>query len=315
MSLYLLVPLVLLIGLILLPWAINRLCPAATALYLIRLRRRKAGLVDRAVEIDGIKIVYSEGGAGEPLILLHGFGADRSSFDMVAATLTKHYRVLIPDLPGFGASGRFADGNYRVSAQAEFLDRFARQLGLSRFHLGGNSMGGWIAAIYAARFPDKVASLWLLAAAGTADLQESEAVKARQEKGEYLLLVRTIDELKVFLRRIFVRPPFVPYCILWAGSRRAAAYYPLHTKIFDQMLTEGQQDLVEPILSDIKAPVLLVWGDQDSVVPLSAFASYRRLLPGAQTVLMPQIGHVPQMEAPEAVVEDYLRFRAGVAGV
>ena len=166
----------------------------ALGLFLLRLARRLLGLRQEEIEIAGTSIVYSIGGQGEPLLLLHGLGASRATFDATSATLIRHYRVLIPDLPGFGESGLAPDGDYGIDAQVEWVERFVESIGLSSFHLGGNSMGGWIAAAYAAKYSQRVKSLWLLAAAGTEEMLETEAVKARQESGDYLLLSRTIAE-------------------------------------------------------------------------------------------------------------------------
>ncbi len=90
-------------------------------LLLLRLSRRLFGLREKQVELDGTRIIYSDGGSGEPLLLLHGLGASRSTFDMVAAQLVGRYRVLIPDLPGFGESGPALDGDYGIDAQAAWV--------------------------------------------------------------------------------------------------------------------------------------------------------------------------------------------------
>jgi len=284
-------------------------------LFLLRLSRRLFGLREEVVDLDGARIVYSDGGTGEPLVLLHGLGASRSTFDMVAAQLVRRYRVLIPDLPGFGESGLAPDGDYGIDAQVEWVERFVRHLGLETFHLGGNSMGGWIAAAYAAKYPDKVQSLWLLAAAGTGEMLETEAVKARQEEGRYLLLSRTIAEFDSVLKRIFYRAPPLPLALRWAGARLSASKFDLHSKIFDQLLERGEDYRLEPHLPQITAPTLLVWGEHDTVVPLSVMERFAALVPQAEPVVMKEIGHVPQMEAPKRVAADYLRFRDAITPV
>lgn len=281
----------------------------ALGLFLLRLARRLLGLRQEEIEIAGTSIVYSIGGQGEPLLLLHGLGASRATFDAVSATLIRRYRIVIPDLPGFGESGLAPDGDYGIDAQVEWVERFVESIGLSSFHLGGNSMGGWIAAAYAAKYPQRVKSLWLLAAAGTEEMLETEAVKARQENGDYLLLSRTIAEFDAVMERIFYRAPPLPYALRWAGSRLAASKFPLHSKIFDQLLERGEDYRLEPSLPKVSAPTLLVWGEHDEVVPLPVMRRFEALLPNARTILMPEIGHVPQMEAPRRVAQDYLRFR------
>jgi len=278
-------------------------------LFLMRLARRLLGLREQEIEIAGVRMVYSEGGQGEPLLLLHGLGASRATFDAASATLIRHYRILIPDLPGFGESGNAPDGDYGIDAQVEWVERFVQAIGLPSFHLGGNSMGGWIAAAYAAKYPHRVKSLWLLAAAGTGEMLDTEAVKARQERGDYLLLARSIAEFDAVMERIFYRAPPLPFALRWAGSRLSASKFDLHSKIFDQLLERGEEYRLEPSLPQISAPTLLVWGEHDEVVPVSVMRRFEELLPNARTILMPEVGHVPQMESPRKVAADYLRFR------
>jgi triacylglycerol lipase len=278
-------------------------------LFLLRIARRLIGLRQEEVRIGGTPIVYSDGGKGEPLLLLHGLGASRATFDAVSATLIKQYRIIIPDLPGFGESGLAPDGDYGIDAQVEWVERFVTAIGLESFHLGGNSMGGWISAAYAAKYPHRVKSLWLIGAAGTGEMLETEAVKVRQERGEYLLLSRNIAEFDAVMERIFYQAPDFPYALRWAGARLAASKFDLHSKIFDQLMDRGEEYRLEPRLPLVTAPTLLVWGDHDEVVPVSVMRRFEELLPNARTILMPEIGHVPQMEAPRRVAQDYLEFR------
>src|SRR5438132_7316497 len=131
--------------------------------------RHRSGLVRKTIDLPGgLNCVYLEVGQDEPLLLLHGFGADKDNFTRVARYLTPHYRVIVPDLVGFGESAHRADVDYHYAAQAERLRAFVQALGLSRIDLGGNSMGGGIAMSYAAQHPTEVASLWLSDCAGIA---------------------------------------------------------------------------------------------------------------------------------------------------
>jgi triacylglycerol lipase len=171
-------------------------------------------------------------------------------------------------------------------------------------------MGGWIAAAYAAKYPERVKSLWLLAAAGTEEMKEIEAVKVRQERGEYLLLARNVAEFDTVMEHIFYKAPPLPWALRWAGARLSASKFDLHSKIFDLLIERGEDYRLEPLLPLVTAPTLLVWGDHDRVVPVSVMRRFEELLPNARTILMPEIGHVPQMEAPRRVAADYLEFRA-----
>ena len=139
---------------------------ANLATMLIGLERFTSGLKRHVIQVGDHRIVYSEGGQGEPVVLLHGFGASADSWNRFAKPLTKHYRVIAPDQPGWGASTRLETASYAYPAQVERLHQFLSALGLKRVHLIGHSMGGFIASAYAARYPDEVITLGLIAPHG-----------------------------------------------------------------------------------------------------------------------------------------------------
>ena len=88
------------------------------------------------------------------MVLLHGFGGDKSAWVRVSRYLTPHFRMVAPDIPGFGESSQDPSAHYGIVEQVERIDAFVHSLGLGTVHLGGNSMGGAIAGVYAARHPD-----------------------------------------------------------------------------------------------------------------------------------------------------------------
>jgi pimeloyl-ACP methyl ester carboxylesterase len=127
------------------------LAPENAGGLLLKVQRAQAGLDRKEIELaDALRYVYLEGGKGEPLMLLHGFGGDKDNFARVAGYLTTRYRVIIPDNIGFGESAHPVDADYSPPAQAKRLRAFAHALGITNLHLGGNSMGGHIAMTYAA---------------------------------------------------------------------------------------------------------------------------------------------------------------------
>jgi len=136
------------------------LAPEKVYSFLINMDRDRSGLVRKEIDLPGgLRYVYLEGGKGESLMLLHGFGLNKDNFVKTARYLTPHYRVIIPDHIGFGESSHPQGADYAPPAQAERIRAFAHALGIERLHLGGSSMGGQIALTYAARYPAEVASL------------------------------------------------------------------------------------------------------------------------------------------------------------
>ena len=132
--------------------------PGVTLETLISIERGIAGLDQKGIDIGSLHIEYLEGGEGEVLVLLHGFGGNKDNWTRVAKYLTPHFRVIAPDLPGFGESSKDFDASYTYSAQADRIHQFVQALGVDKFHLGGNSMGGNLSGNYAAKFEDDILS-------------------------------------------------------------------------------------------------------------------------------------------------------------
>lgn len=125
-----------------------------------------SGLDSRAIEVDSYTVHYYEGGSGPPLVLLHGMADEKNSFAATAAELTDTHRVILPDLQGHGENARDPDRDYSIAGHVAFLDRLIAELGLDRFALGGNSMGGHVSAAYTLAHPEKVEKLILVNAPG-----------------------------------------------------------------------------------------------------------------------------------------------------
>ncbi|UVO28361.1 alpha/beta fold hydrolase [Bradyrhizobium arachidis] len=296
-----------LIGLV----CLNYVFPEFTAGWLLALRLKAGGFADKRISIPGFNIVYWEAGGGEPLVLVHGMGVDRGTMLDVAEKLKQNYRVILLDLPGFGDSDKPDNADYGIKAQVENLRQFIQALDLRRVHLAGHSMGGWISAGFAATHPDMVSTLWLIAAAGTSDLEDGIAMEAFR-RGEYVLCCRAPSDLPGIMKLAMVKVPRLPHFLWEALGRRAAANYDLHKRIFKTIADDVAGYDLERRLPGIAAPTLLVWGDSDRLVPPSALQTFKRLIPGARAILMEQIGHVPQMEAVDRCANDYIAFRQSV---
>lgn len=267
--------------------------------------RAAAGLQERSVEADGITFSYLAGSEGEPLLLLHGFGAEKDHWALSARYLTGHMRVIAPDIPGFGASSSPADADYSVATQVERLHAFAKALNLEHFHLGGNSMGGEIAAAYAARYPEQVLSLWLLAPAGVAGAEPSELVR-RVQAGENPLLIEQPGDYQKLVDFVFAEPTLpLSEPMLKVLGERAMEQRPLQRRIFANLV---ESPPLEPQLQGLQVPTLIVWGTEDRLLDVSGAEILLKVLPQSQLMLLPEVGHVPMLERPEEVTTGYLRF-------
>lgn len=283
--------------------AFDYLAPYTSARLALDLEQHRSGLHEARASIPGFEISYLDGGAGEPLLLIHGFGADKNNFTRTARFLTPQYRVLIPDLPGFGESSKPDSAGYSIAEQVERLRTFVQGLGIKRLHLGGSSMGGAIATVWAARYPDEVASLWLLAAFGTAGASDSELARHYRETGEILLVAKTPEQHARIRDFVMSRPPWLPYSIGRVLGERAAADYALHSRIFGAL---GKEPPLESYISNLPTPTLIVWGDEDRALNPKGADALKAIIPGAQVIRMPGIGHLPMIEAVQETASDYL---------
>jgi pimeloyl-ACP methyl ester carboxylesterase len=283
------------------------LAPETATRAALNLERRHAGLTRHEVNLpSGMHYVFLEGGQGTPLLLLHGFAADKDNFTRVAAYLTPHYRVIIPDHAGFGESSHIEGADYHSQAQAERLHELAAALGIHQVHLGGNSMGGQIAMAYAARYPDEVLSMWLLDPAGVWSAPKSELAHLVQEQGRNPLIARNEEEFAKTFDFVMSDPPFVPRPMLDVMAQERIRNAALANHIFGQIAT----DSVEQRVKDMPVPSLIVWGSQDRAINVGAAEVLRGLLPRSQVIVMPGVGHLPMIERPKQCAEDYLKFRA-----
>ena len=273
------------------------------------MERSRANLQRKELALaDGTRIVYLEGGTGAPLVLVHGFGADKDNFTRVARYLTPHYRVIVPDLVGFGESTHRRDVDYHYAAQAERLHAFTQALGLARLDLGGNSMGGGISMSFAAQHPQEVASLWLIDCAGIAEAPPSELARIVTTTGTNPLMITKESDFPAFLKFVMSDPPWIPGSVMDVLARERIANQDLEREVFRQIAT----DSVSAAVKGLATPTLIVWGAEDRALSVGTVPVLKTLLPNAQAVVMPHVGHAPMIERPQQSAEDYLRFRASL---
>jgi len=275
------------------------------ATMLIDLERFASGFKRRVIQVGDHRIVYSEGGHGEPVVLLHGFGASADSWNRFAKPLTKRYHVIAPDQPGWGASTRLETASYGYPAQLERLHQFLSVLGLKRVHLVGHSMGGFISCAYAARYPDEVITLGLIAPHGMAEPEPSELTKDAA-KGDNWLVASSHQEFDRLLNTVFAKRPYAPKVVVRYLASHAIRNSAKSAKIFAEMQT-NDPPLAE-LLPKIQAPALIVWGDQDRVLHVSCADLFRKGIKSSEVMIIPGSGHMPLVENASACAQAWLAF-------
>jgi abhydrolase domain-containing protein 6 len=290
--------------------AIATMLSCASYLYnkTIEDQRTDANLSIKSVDIPDFKIVYAEGGTGDTIIMVHGFGGSKDNWLKLAKYFTPNYRVIIPDLPGFGDSSKPQDTKYNVMSQVERLNLFAKELKLTKFHLVGNSMGGNIAGNYAADYPEMVNTLALFDAGGVKPPVKSELV-LNLEKGINPLIVTNVNDIDKYLAFVFVKTPQLPSSMKLYLAEKTVAAAPLNKKIFKDYLTDSL--ILERKLNKITAPTLIVWGDTDRVLSISSVPIFGKNIKNSKSVIIKECGHVPMMEKPEETASIYQDFLKG----
>lgn len=287
--------------------AMNRLAPMTTAKFLRDMSRSAAGLEAKTLEAQGRSFPYLVGGNGLPLVLVHGFTANKDAWNAIARYLTPSYTVYAIDLPGFGDATRDPKGDYSFDAQVESLHVFIKGLGLTKVDLGGNSMGGGVVALYAAKYPNEVASLWLLDAAATQESGDSPIIKNFVATGEHPVLVKTQEQQAKLFDMLFGQPKFLPYSVAYALLENSKRDFEFHGNILKSLVKSNP---IESRYSNLQTPSLIVTGDKDQIVPPASVQTLAKVFPKNQLKVMQGLGHIPMTEDPKSTAEDYLAFRA-----
>ncbi len=292
----------------------NYALPDQTREAFVGMGHTLAGVEVKHAGVAGFDIEYYDSGPrgdAEPLVLIHGFGGDKENFTGVAAML-RDYRVIALDLPGFGASSKPAAASYAIETQVERVRALLQALGLKRVHLGGSSMGGWIAGVYAARYPDEVASLWFLGTAMIARAEPSEMQKMIEAGQPVPLLVKTEADFEPLLDFVMNKRLPMPGAIKHFLARRAVQDYALHKQIMEEIsrFNPDNDPRLDAYVKNLATPALVVWGEQDRVLHHSGATILDELMPNAEVILMPGIGHLPMLEDPWTTSRDYISFRS-----
>lgn len=284
--------------------------PFKTVDFLLAMERSSVGLKKREINVGGMRIVYLDSeGDREPLILVHGFGGEKDNWNRVAKFLTPRYRVIALDLPGFGESDSPLDISYRVPDQVNRLHDFIAALGLKQKpHIAGHSMGGFISGSYAAKYPNEIASLWLVSSAGIFNSTQSELLGMVHEGQPNPLLPGTVQEVRDLLPFIMSKSPWLPGALIHVIAVRAIAANDLRTLQFAHVVTDSPH--LDELLVGCQVPTHIVWGDEDRLVHVDCVKEFGRLLCNSSSTIIKGVGHVPPWEATQEVAEDYLAFRA-----
>lgn len=267
---------------------------------------------EKLLEVGGRSVYVEQAGVGEPLILLHGFGASSFTWRRVVEELAPSYRLVAPDLHGFGYSERPRDAAaYTVEGQLALVLGVMDRLGISSAHVAGHSYGGALAIHLAWRHPERVRSLVLVDSAGV----------------DYPWKRRHVGAVSRPVATVFVRALGLSRQKVRAGLERSIFDDRLVTPelveaYFERLRIEGvgtaywglSKPTREPRLefeaAELDLPVLLVWGAEDTLVGPEVGRRAADLLPRAEYVELPETGHLPPEERPVELARRIAEFLA-----
>lgn len=263
------------------------------------------------LNMDGMQVHYRINGSGKTLVLLHGTSSSLNDWEKWIDIFSKKYRVVSVDLPGFGLTGPNTDGKYDRTSYLNFLNNFFQETHCDSFILCGNSFGGYLAWNYTLNHPEQVEQLVMLNPSGAPLDVSKMPIGFRLMKS---------PGASLFMKYI------TPYSVVQKTSEKVFSKPELADKAFidrhyDLLLREGNREaLIKKSaqithdnfddIAKIKCPTLLIWGDQDFVLPVGDAALFHEKIAHSELIIYPNVGHIPMIEIAEKSAADVESFLA-----
>lgn len=247
----------------------------------------------QVVHVNGLELVFERVGQGPPLVFVHGAAEDSRIWQPQLASLTDEFTVVAWDEPGAGRSSD-VPADFSLADYADCLAELIGTLALGRVHIGGLSWGGTLVQELYRRHAELVATLILVDTyAGWKGSLQATEVEARVE-GARRMLAAPRSEFDPTLPGLFAGDPPAEFVALLAEI--AADVRPESLQVQLELMAEADQ---RDLLPRITVPTLLVWGEQDVRSPLGVARAFEEAIPDARLVVIPNSGHVSNLEQPE----------------
>jgi 4,5:9,10-diseco-3-hydroxy-5,9,17-trioxoandrosta-1(10),2-diene-4-oate hydrolase len=262
---------------------------------------------DRYAMVQGYKTRFWAEGSGDPLLLVHGLGSSAESWMFNVEGLAKDYRVLAPDLVGFGKTEKTTDPHeLTLTRAARFLSGFLETQGVSQAHVVGNSMGGIVSLQFAVDYPQMVNKLVLVDPAGFGrEVHVSYRLQSLPLVGE-MLAEPSRRGVRMSLQTAAKKHGFITDDLIeqfYQLSRQPGMKAPFLAAVRQGIALSGvKNSLLDPLqerIPQITAPTMIMWGRHDCVLPITQIETGKRLMPHARVHVFEDCGHIPQMENPE----------------
>ncbi|HJO95204.1 MAG TPA: alpha/beta hydrolase [Victivallales bacterium] len=267
-----------------------------------------ADIKTSTVEIEGHKEYYDSIGEGdEYVVLLHGlFGNSGVWHKIMPALANDGFKVIAPDLPGYGWSLGFPIYDYDLKRQVALLLEFVDKLKIEKFHVAGNSLGSTLAVSFMNKYHTRIKSITFLGSPAGFSFWSKDLHKAITE-GNNPFIPKTADQFKEEMKLLFFNPPDYPMEFIKKKLKVYKKNALLDTQIWDIV----NIDLYNFVIADqlyTKCPMLILWGKEDKIFSPEEAQKLHKRVPGSELVLMPKAGHLLVLEYHKHVADIYIKF-------
>jgi len=257
-----------------------------------------------SLRINDIEIAYTDSGIGRPVVLIHGYPFNRSLWNEQIAALSSSYRVIAPDLRGFGES-ESAPGTATMNVMAQDVGLLLNHLGIARAAIGGLSMGGYVALAFYKQLPSRVRTLVLADTRAQADTEEGKQTRAQQaEKALNEGMAGIADAMlpKLLTPETVSKRPEVVKSVrdMMLKTKPEGAAAALHGM--------AERDDQTALLAKITVPALVMVGAEDAITPVADSEKMHAAIPGSRLVVIENAGHVSNLERTEQFNDALLSF-------
>jgi pimeloyl-ACP methyl ester carboxylesterase len=299
-----------------LAWGLGSLLALCTAAFLVAawvyrdipaevLEAKYATPASRFLNVDGVRIHYRDEGAGPPLVLIHANFGSLLSWDGWVDSLKDEHRILRFDMTGHGLTGPDPSGDYSLERTVRLTERFVDALGLTRFAIGGTSIGGTVAMHYAAAHPERVERLILLSPGALEGRRVQRAGGSLPRIAGILEYVTPRALARFMLKSRFGDPAKVDdklidqWWEMWLREGQRAA-------ILARLRTYSSASLAT-VTAAVRVPTLILWGEKNPQAPVEQAEELRKMLvnaPEVKVITYPGVGHMAADEAGPVIARD-----------
>ena len=262
-------------------------------------------LAPKTAAIDGGTISYLEGGKGEPILLLHGLFAQKEQWMEVGCALAiEGFDVIIPDLPGYGASSGYAISTYALESQVKILHHFMKQISSRNFHIAGSSMGGAIAVLFTDEFPNEIKSLAFIGAP-MGIIGWSPQVRYAIFDGVNPFIPINKEQFDLEMSLLFLKPPIIDEAV----KLKLIKEYVLNNRHYQQ--TWDIVNFYGTSLDRLPAQsvrTIIFWGEHDGIFNISGIEPLKKYFPNSKVYKFSNAAHLLMLEQPNKVVDIYSNF-------